>query len=260
MIGSLIGAGVAAAGLGGVEWHELWKAIQALVVSPIVGFGVAFGIARLLAWLLPEKKEKQEKRALDRLLSVLQVVSSAAVSLAHGTNDSQKSMGIITVVLATVFSAHGYTTTEVPTWVIFAAAAAIALGTATGGRRVMKTVGEGISLKGISPRLGFAAETTTALTVLVSTYLSRPVSTTHTHTSGVFGATWSMHGRRHCSSAVFKSILKAWVLTLPAACALARSPTRSPVGWFDASNGGQRDDHCYHDEGGTRVLPGQFAR
>lgn len=232
LLGSLVGAGVAAAGYGGINPASLEKAIVALIVSPIIGFIAAYILTWTLARVLSigakaavvETSEKDFSRQkvtwFKKALPWLQILSSASVSFSHGGNDGQKTMGIITLILATSFASLGYTTTHVPFWVVVAAASAIGLGTAIGGGRVIRTVGEKLSNKKIDAVHGCVAEFTTAATVFTASSMGVPVSTTHVLTSAVVGATEGLYGRGHTNMSTMKSVLLAWLLTLPVCGAL----------------------------------------
>lgn len=214
LLGSLVGAGIAAAGLSGVNLEALYKALIALVVSPIAGFLIALAVAYLLKRLVGADAEKRSP-AVKRVLPGMQILSSAAVSYTHGANDGQKTMGVITLILATQFASHGFTLTHVPFLVVIGAAAALGLGTAIGGGRVIRTVGEKLSLRPIDPVHGCAAELTTAATVLSASLVGVPVSTTHVLTSSVIGGTYGLHGPGHSNMSTMKKVIYAWLLTLP---------------------------------------------
>ncbi len=220
LIGSLVGGGFAAGGLEGIHLHKLYEALFALLVSPLVGFVVALLLALLLKRLLGSDEEQRGPKA-KRLLPWIQIASSGAVSYSHGANDGQKTMGIITLILATQFSKYGFTLDHVPFLVVVGAALAIGLGTRVGGWRVIKTVGERLSMKKIDPLHGCIAETTTAVTVLAATCASVPVSTTHVLTSSVIGGTRGLHGPGQTDPSTMKKIVYAWVLTLPVTAVLA---------------------------------------
>lgn len=231
LLGSLVGAGIAAAGYSGINPAALEKAIVALIVSPIIGFALAFIITWFMrmafssrnnvAAIVNPGKDSDNGRPVwfNRALPWLQILSSASVSFSHGGNDGQKTMGIITLILATSFASLGYTTSHVPFWVVLAAATAIGLGTAIGGGRVIRTVGEKLSSKRIDAAHGCAAELTTAVTVFAASKFGVPVSTTHVLTSAVVGGTEGLYGRGHSNLATMKSVFLAWILTLPV-CAL----------------------------------------
>jgi PiT family inorganic phosphate transporter len=222
LIGSLVGGGIASAGLSGVTWGAFEKTLIGLAISPVIGFIVAFAVAWVLNRIIPDEVDANGTiKSRTKLLSVLQVISSASVSFSHGANDGQKTMGVITLILATQFASLGFTTHHVPFWVVALAASAIGLGTAIGGKRVMETVGRKLSHKAMNSKHGSAAEMTTAATVFTASWLGVPVSTTHVLTSGVVGSTMAMHGAAACNVSTLKSIGLAWLLTLPATAALA---------------------------------------
>ncbi|HEY8432747.1 MAG TPA: inorganic phosphate transporter [Sandaracinaceae bacterium] len=217
LIGGLAGAVVAHAGFAAFQWSTLVrKVLVPLVVSPAVGFVVAFVLMIALLWavrrMLPRTVHKASRR--------LQLVSACMMALSHGSNDAQKSMGIITLALtAFVTAGHGGLPEwmvprgdEVPTWVILACALAIALGTMAGGKRIIKTMGTKIIR--ISPLQGFAAETAGALTILASSQLGVPISTTHCINACIMGV-----GASKRLSAVrwgvAGNIVVAWIVTLP---------------------------------------------
>ncbi len=215
LIGSLVGAGIAAGGFSGVNFHELVKAIGSLFVSPVIGFVLAFG----LAWCLRRLVLRLGKRA-DKALPYVQIASSAAVSYSHGSNDGQKTMGVMAMILAATFAGYADATKHIPFEVVLVAASAIGLGTMIGGKRIIETVGK-MSLKPIEPIHGCAAELTTAVTVFGASYVGVPVSTTHVLNSAVIGGTYGLHGSGSTDPKLIGTIVKAWLLTLPVTAALA---------------------------------------
>ncbi len=231
LIGSLFGAGVAAAGLFGVYWHELIVVLVAMFLSPLFGFVVGYFltlIAKSFANQPPPLMQDLARSDIDlfmqrkqRLMSRLQILSSFAVSFAHGSNDGQKTMGIITLILATQFAHLGYTTKSVPLIVIVISALVMGLGTMIGGWRVIRTIGEKISSGGIDYAHGFGAEFSTAIIIYVASLIGAPISTTHTLTSAVTGGALVSHGYGQINRATIKTILLAWLLTLPVAAVLA---------------------------------------
>lgn len=222
LIGSLFGAGVTAAGIGGVEWTELKKVILALLISPLVGF-TAGALMTWTALKLSKEKEKDLSKttAQNPIMRLLHIFSSASVSFSHGSNDGQKTMGIIALILATHFGQYGYTSKVVPFWVMLSAASAIALGTVIGGWRVIRTVGTKISREKLSHSQGFGASMSTAIIILIASHWGAPISTTHTLSSAVAGGTIPVHGKENLNPKTMKLILLAWVLTLPVAATLA---------------------------------------
>ncbi len=183
------------------------KVLIPLVTSPLFGFLGAFflmvGLLRIF--------HNSPRKPMGRLFRRLQVFSAGYMAFAHGSNDAQKTMGIITLAL---FSAGVIPTSDVPWWVIVISATAISLGTATGGWRIMHTMGHKVVQ--LEPVHGFAAETTAATVLLVTARAGMPVSTTHVISSAIMGV-GSSKGLRGVRWGVARSILIAWVLTLPAA-------------------------------------------
>jgi len=183
------------------------KVVIPMVSSPLIGFAVAFTLMLALYWIFRNAKRKPMARIFRRL----QVLSAGYMAFSHGSNDAQKTMGIITLAL---FSAGVIPTNDVPAWVIVVAATAISLGTAIGGWRIMHTMGHRVVQ--LEPIHGFAAETTAASVLLVTAQLGMPVSTTHVISSAIMGV-GSSRGVRGVKWGVARRILVAWVLTIPAA-------------------------------------------
>ena len=230
LIGSLFGAGITAAVANGadwrtgVEWHELQKVILALLISPLVGFAAGYITTWITLKITKEKeREVDAKKAPEQhaVMRWLHIFSSASVSFSHGSNDGQKTMGLITLILATQFASYGYHSKEVPGWVMGSAALAIALGTIIGGWRVIRTVGTKISREKLSHSQGFGASMSTAVIILIASHIGAPISTTHTLSSAVAGGTIPVHGKDKLNPKTMKLILLAWVLTLPVAATLA---------------------------------------
>jgi inorganic phosphate transporter, PiT family len=211
LIGGLLGATIAASGAGAVKWDGVWnKVIIPLVTSPMLGFLVAFSLMILLMWIF----RGFARRPLGRIFRRLQVFSAGFMAFAHGSNDAQKTMGIITLAL---YSAGVISDITVPTWVIFVSATAISLGTAVGGWRIMHTMGHRVVE--LEPIHGFAAETTAATIIYGAAHFGMPVSTTQVISSAIMGV-GSSQGIRRVRWGVARSILGAWALTLPAAAAV----------------------------------------
>jgi PiT family inorganic phosphate transporter len=179
LIGGLLGAAVVKAGVGSLLWDGLDKTLSYMVLSPIVGFLLAFGLMALLIrgfFAIP-------LHVVNRYFRRLQLVSAALVSLSHGTNDAQKTMGVVTALLVST----GYLSTfAVPLWVALMAASAIALGTFFGGWRIVKTLG--FRMTKLDPVHGFSIETASALTIIASSLVGAPVSTTQVVSGGVMGS------------------------------------------------------------------------
>ena len=211
LIGGLVGAGLAG-GLGVYGSAIVDKVVLPMLFSPLVGFGLAFVIMVALLWVV---KNANPSRATRRF-RLAQTVSAAAMALGHGLQDAQKTMGVIVMALAAVGWAEPG---EIPLWVKLAAAAAISAGTYSGGWRIMRTLGRKIIE--LDPARGFVAESVSATVLYVNAFaLHAPVSTTHTITSAIMGvgATKRLSAVRW---GVAKNIAIAWVLTIPAAAAVA---------------------------------------
>ncbi|RYE07623.1 MAG: inorganic phosphate transporter [Hyphomicrobiales bacterium] len=212
LIGGLVGAGVAKAGLPAIEWSGLSKTIGAIALSPATGFFLALLLVLIVSWTVV----KRTPFAVDKSFRRLQFVSASLYSLGHGGNDAQKTMGIIAVLL---FS-QGLTGPEfeVPFWVVLSCQTAMALGTLFGGWRIVHTMGSKITR--LTPMQGFCAETGGAITLFGATFLGIPVSTTHTITGAIIG----VGAARRVSAVrwgIAGNIVIAWIVTLPAAALIA---------------------------------------
>ena len=217
LIGGLLGATIVAAGTGALNVQGIInKVVIPMVSSPVIGFVVAFGLMLALYWLFRNAKRKPMAVRFRRL----QVISAGYMAFSHGSNDAQKTMGIITLAL---FSAGAIESIEVPTWVIIVSATALSLGTAVGGWRIMRTMGHRVVE--LEPVHGFAAETTAATVLLGTAALGMPVSTTHVISSAIMGV-GSARGPKGVRWGVARRILLAWVITVPATMTIAA------VSWF----------------------------
>jgi PiT family inorganic phosphate transporter len=223
LVGGYAGAAVAKAGFTALIASGWIKTLIFIVIAPLLGLTLALILTVGLSWAL----RRSLPRRVDKTFRVLQLVSAAAYSLGHGTNDAQKTMGIILALLVSsqalladfpIKAFHITSADHVPTWVILAAHAAIGLGTMAGGWRIVKTMGQRITK--LKPFGGFCAETAGALTLFLSSHLGIPVSTTHTITGAITGV-----GVAHRVSAVrwgvARGIVLAWILTIPAAAGIA---------------------------------------
>jgi PiT family inorganic phosphate transporter len=223
LVGGYGGAAVAKAGFAAIIASGWIKTLVFIVVAPLMGLLLALTLTVALSWAL----RRSLPRSVDRTFRVLQLVSAAAYSLGHGTNDAQKTMGIIVALLVSsqaLFAAfpiqafHLTTADRIPTWVILSAHAAIGLGTMAGGWRIVKTMGQRITK--LTPFGGFCAETAGAMTLFISSHFGIPVSTTHTITGAITGV-----GAAQRFSAVrwgvAQRIVWAWVLTIPASAGIA---------------------------------------
>jgi PiT family inorganic phosphate transporter len=212
LIGGLVGAGVAKAGFGAVVWGGLGITSAAIVLSPLVGFALALLLTLIVSWLFV----RTTPYAVDRKFRMMQFVSASLYSLGHGGNDAQKTMGVIAVLLYS--QGHLGGTFSIPFWVVLSCQAAMALGTFTGGWRIVKTMGSKITR--LTPVQGFCAETGGAMTLFMATHFGIPVSTTHTITGAIMGV-----GAAKKVSAVrwnvANGIILAWIITIPASALIA---------------------------------------
>jgi inorganic phosphate transporter, PiT family len=187
---------------------DVWfETLAFILIAPILGMVLAYTIMVIIYWLFRNSSPKR----MDVYFRKLQLASAAIFSFAHGTNDAQKTMGIITGVL---FTTKMIPSLNVPVWVIFAAHAAIGLGTLSGGWRIVRTMGG--RLTRLKPRGGFAAETSAAISILFSSELGMPVSTTHV-IAGAIAGVGSIQRMKAVRWGLATTIVWAWVLTIPAA-------------------------------------------
>ncbi|GAA2128268.1 inorganic phosphate transporter [Actinomadura napierensis] len=211
LIGGVVGAGLASSSY--VNWHSVVdKVVVPMVVSPVVGFALAYLVMVAILWIF---RRAQPSRVVRRF-RIAQTLSAASLALGHGLQDAQKTMGVIVLALVTTGHSSG---NSVPLWVIVSCAGALSLGTYAGGWRIMRTLGRKVIE--VDPPKGFAAESTASIVLYVTAYFwHAPISTTHTITSAIMGAgatkrlsavRWGMAG----------NIVTAWVLTLPAAAIVA---------------------------------------
>jgi inorganic phosphate transporter, PiT family len=215
LIGGYAGAAITKAGWSAILFSGWTKTLIFIVLAPLIGMTLGFVLMVAILWIF----HRTSPGRVDHWFRRLQLFSAAAYSLGHGGNDAQKTMGIIAGALV----AGGYLGLEdghlpIPLWVVLSAHAAIALGTLSGGWRIIHTMGSKITK--LQPVGGFAAETAGAISLFTATYLGVPVSTTHTITGAIIGVgsirrlsavRWGIAGR----------ILWAWILTIPASAAIA---------------------------------------
>jgi inorganic phosphate transporter, PiT family len=212
LIGGLLGAGVTKAGIGSIVWSGVLTTGAFIVLSPLFGFFLALLLVLAVSWAFV----RTTPRAVEGVFQWLQFAAASLISLGHGGNDAQKTMGIIAVLL---FS-QGKLGAEfhVPFWVVITCQAAIALGTLVGGWRIVHTVGSRITR--LTPVQGCCASAGGAVMLFAATYLGIPVSTTHTVTGSVIG----VGAARKVSAvrwSVATNIVVAWVITVPAAALMA---------------------------------------
>jgi PiT family inorganic phosphate transporter len=215
LVGGLVGSALARSGGRAVQVPGLVKVVESLVVSPLVGFAMAFVLMLALFWVC----RKGHPYRLARTFRRLQVVSAGFMALSHGSNDAQKTMGIIAMGLAVYSGGSGVAEHfAVPLWVMVICATAMGAGTMAGGARIIKTMGTKII--DLKPMHGFAAETSAAVTILTASHLGLPVSTTHVISGAIMGV-----GSSQRVSAVrwgvTVRIAWAWVLTIPFTSAVA---------------------------------------
>ena len=211
LIGGIVGAGVAKAGVWALIPSGLFKVVAFIFISPLLGFVLGSLLMVTISWLF----RRSTPSRVDRLFRRLQLFSSSLYSLGHGGNDAQKTVGIIWMLLI----AAGYTTVDhVPPWVVIACYVTIGLGTLFGGWRIVKTMGQRITK--VRPPGGFCAELSGSITLFLATSLGIPVSTTHTITGAIVGmgsaqnvaaVRWGLAG----------NLLWAWILTIPCSAFVA---------------------------------------
>jgi len=211
LIGGYAGSAVAKAGLGVIIPSGWTKTLLFVFLSPIIGMMLGACLMTLTQWIFRGTKPSH----VDKYFRRLQLLSAALFSLGHGTNDAQKTMGIIAGVL---FTAGYIKTFDIPFWVILMAHAAIGLGTLSGGWRIVRTMGQRITA--LRPVGGFSAETAGAISIIGAAWGGIPVSTTHTITGAIVG----VGATRRVTAVkwgVTRRIVWAWIITIPAASSLA---------------------------------------
>jgi PiT family inorganic phosphate transporter len=211
LIGGLVGVAVLKAGLNSLIWGGLDKTLAFMVAAPIIGFVLAF----LLMTSLIKAFFTIPLHIVNRYFRRLQLVSSALVSLSHGTNDAQKTMGVVTALLVSVNWIPSF---HVPLVVAVLASTSIALGTFFGGWRIVKTLG--FRMTKLDPVHGFSIETASAVAIIGSSLAGIPVSTTHVVTGSVMGSGSTM-GASRVKWGVARKIIWAWLITIPASAVIA---------------------------------------
>jgi inorganic phosphate transporter, PiT family len=215
LVGGLVGSALAHAGVPSIRFDGLIKVIESLVVSPLVGFALGFVLMVAIVWACRGRSPARLSWAFRRL----QIASAGFMALSHGSNDAQKTMGVIAMSLA-LYSGDSQAGAHfhIPLWVMVACAGAMGAGTMAGGVRIIKTMGTKII--DLKPVDGFAAETSAAVTILAASHLGMPVSTTHVLSGAIMGV-----GSSRRVSAVrwgmTVRIMWAWVLTIPVSAAVA---------------------------------------
>ena len=217
LIGGLAGAGIAHAGWAVLVWEKLRKTLLFIPIAPLIGFILALALFLGLVWAF----RRWRPGAVDKVFRKLQLVSAALYSLGHGGNDAQKTMGVIVAVL--IASGHMQPDDPVAWWIILSCHAAMALGTAFGGWRIVKTMG--MKLTKLTPPGGFCAETAGAITLFGATHLGIPVSTTHTITGSIIGVGVTTRASS-VRWGIATRIVVAWVVTIPASALVAAGAYR----------------------------------
>jgi PiT family inorganic phosphate transporter len=211
ILSGVVGAAIATSGFSVIIKEGVYKVLMGLVFSPLIGFILSLLLMSLLMWMF----RKSTPSMVSNIFGRLQILSAAYMAFSHGNNDAQKTMGIITIAL---LSYYHLTDFHVPLWVIIACATAMALGTAVGGWRIIKTLG--VRLVHLRPIHGFAAETSAATVIEIASRMGLPLSTTHVISSTIMGVgaskrlsavRWGIGG----------NIILAWIITLPACSILA---------------------------------------
>ena len=207
LVGGIVGAGVAKAGLGAIVWGGMSKTLVAIVLSPVTGFFLGILLVVLISWLFLRANPART----DGFFRKLQLLTSALYSIGHGSNDAQKTAGIIAVLL---FTNGYYKEFTVPSWVVASCFTVMGIGTMLGGWRIVHTMGSKITR--LTPMQGACAETAGAMTLFGATFLGIPVSTTHTISASIVGvgSARRVHAVRW---GIARRIVWAWVITIPAA-------------------------------------------
>src|SRR5262245_39800385 len=212
LIGGLVGAGVVKAGLSSIVWPGLIMTGAFIVLSPLFGFLLALLLILAVSWVFV----RANPRSVEPTFQWLQFAAASLISLGHGGNDAQKTMGIIAVLLFS--QGHLGSNFYVPFWVVITCQLAMALGTLAGGWRIVKTMGSKITR--LTPMQGFCAEAGGSATLFAATWLGIPVSTTHTITGSIIG----VGAARKVSAvrwSVANNIVVAWIITIPASATIA---------------------------------------
>ncbi len=211
LIGGVIGGTMVSFGAGAIKWNVVRTTVAALIISPVLGLMLGFVIMLALLWIF----KRVAPGPLNKSFRWVQILTASLVSFSHGSNDAQKTMGVITLALLTSGAINQF---AVPGWVIAVSASAMALGTYSGGWRIIRTVGTRI-IK-LDPVHGFAAEATAASLIYGATSLGLPVSTTHVVSGAIMGVgtTTRLSAVRW---GVATNILAAWLITIPASAVIA---------------------------------------
>ncbi len=211
LLAGLVGAGIATGGYQVLIWSGLKKILIALFLSPLIGFLFGWLVMAALLWAF----QRSTPSRVTGISQKLQIVSASYMAFSHGSNDSQKSMGIITAALVSFYSLKEF---HVPAWVIVSCALAMAAGTAVGGWRIIRTLG--LKITALKPIHGFAAEMSAASVIEMASHIGVPISTTHTISAAIMG----VGSTRRLSAVKWGigiNIVSAWILTLPVSALMA---------------------------------------
>jgi PiT family inorganic phosphate transporter len=216
LIGGLVGSALMEAGPSALQWDGIGKTVLFIVLAPVIGFLIGAAIAVAVAWTF----RSATPRRVDRVFRKGQLLSAALYSLGHGSNDAQKTMGIIFLLLISASRTQGFSMPgTVPAEVVLACHLVMGLGTLFGGWRIVKTMGQRLSR--LRPVDGFCAEAGGAATLVLTIFLEVPVSTTHTITGSIAGAAATLQRWNAVRWGVAGRVVWAWILTIPGAALLA---------------------------------------
>jgi len=213
ILSGIVGAGIATVGTNVIIQKGVYKVLMGLIFSPLIGFILGFFLMLFLNWLF----SRSSPSLVSNLFGRLQIISAAYMAFSHGSNDAQKTMGIITMALVSYYNLPDF---NVPLWVILLCAITMAFGTAAGGWKIIKTLG--MRLANLRPINGFAAETSAATIIEIASRIGIPLSTTHVISSSIMGVGASKR-LSAVKWVVGGNIILAWILTLPACTLLAWS-------------------------------------
>ena len=212
LIGSIIGAVAISAGFDKINLSGILKVFLILLISPILGFTLGYISYKIITKITTRAMPK-----INNVFNVLQILSSICLGLSHGTNDAQKTMGIVTMALVTLKFLPDF---HVPLWVIFVCAAAMALGILSGGLSIVKTIG--MKIFKIRPIHGFTSQISSSLVIIGSSLIGGPVSTTHVVSSSIIGV-GSGENISRIRWGIVKDIVLAWFITLPVSAVISSS-------------------------------------
>lgn len=219
LIGGFVGAGIANAGLDAIRWNILLEAVAFIFIAPIMGFILGFSLMLLLYWLF----RRWRPARVNRIFRTGQLFSAALYSIGHGANDAQKTMGLIMALLLGAGMINAQTPLSLlnpqTSWIIISCHAAMAIGTAFGGWRIVKTMG--MKITKLKPIGGFCAETAGAFTIFFASYEGIPISTTHTITGAIVGVGSLSNKLSSVKWGIAAKIIWAWIFTIPATAFLA---------------------------------------